>query len=60
MPTTIPMSTGNGWFSESSKEIAMLIMMKTVPAGQDPRIVIACIRACIWARVEGWPFSLLK
>jgi hypothetical protein len=37
----------------------MLIVMKHVPAAQDSRMVIAWIRACIWARVEGRPFSQL-
>lgn len=27
----------------------MLILMRTVPSGQDSHIVLACIRACIWA-----------
>ncbi|WP_436825755.1 hypothetical protein [Variovorax sp. DT-64] len=38
----------------------MLIVMRTVPRTQDARLVIACIRACIWAAVEGRPFCLLR
>jgi hypothetical protein len=38
----------------------MLIPIKTVPVAQDPHIVLACIRACIWAGVEGWPYCVLK
>jgi len=38
----------------------MLIRMKTVPQSQDPQVVIECIRACIWASIEGWPFCRLK
>ena len=38
----------------------MLIKMTTVPQGQDPQIVVAWIRACIWAGIEGWPFCTLK
>jgi hypothetical protein len=37
----------------------MLIPMKAIPVGPDPRIVIAWIRACIWADVEGRPFCRL-
>lgn len=37
----------------------MLITMRKVPQVQDPHIVIACIRACVWAHVEGRPFSHL-
>jgi hypothetical protein len=47
-------SAGKAWGN------AMLIMMKSIPLAQDPRIVIACIRACIWADVEGRPFCTLK
>lgn len=38
----------------------MLIKMTTVPQGQDPHVVVAWIRACIWAGIEGWPFCRLK
>jgi hypothetical protein len=38
----------------------MLIMIKTIPTVQDPRITIACIRACIWATIEGWPYCVLR
>lgn len=38
----------------------MLITMKSLPPAQDPRIVVACIRACVWASIEGWPFCPLK
>jgi hypothetical protein len=38
----------------------MLILMKSVPPAQDARIVIACIRACVWAEVEGRPFCMLR
>lgn len=37
----------------------MVIRIKTVPPAQDPRFVVACIRACIWASVEGRPFCPL-
>lgn len=37
----------------------MLIALQSVPLTQDPRFVIACIRACVWAGVEGRPFCLL-
>ena len=37
----------------------MLIVMKTLPRAQDSRVVIAWIRACIWAGVEGRPFCVL-
>jgi hypothetical protein len=38
----------------------MFIAMQQLPAAQDPHIVLACLRACVWARIEGWPFCLLK
>jgi len=38
----------------------MFIIMRRLPEGQDQHIVIACIRACIWAGVEGRPFCALK
>ena len=38
----------------------MLIAMHHLPPAQDQHIVIACLRACVWARIEGWPFCLLK
>jgi hypothetical protein len=38
----------------------MLIVMTSIPSAQDPRIVIACIRACVWAGVEGRPFCMLR
>ncbi|HYP71878.1 MAG TPA: hypothetical protein VEP93_13405, partial [Variovorax sp.] len=44
----------------SRTEAMMLIKMTTVPQGQDPHVVVAWIRACIWAGVEGWPFCRLK
>ncbi len=37
----------------------MLIVMKTLPRAKDSRVVIACIRACVWASVEGRPFCAL-
>jgi hypothetical protein len=37
----------------------MLITMRSVPLAQDSRIVIACIRACIWASIEDRPFCVL-
>lgn len=41
-------------------EAVMLIKMTTAPQGQDPHVVIAWIRACIWAGIEGWPFCPLE
>ena len=38
----------------------MFIAMRTVPRAQDARLVIACIRACVWAAVEGRPFCPLR
>jgi hypothetical protein len=38
----------------------MLIRLTAVPPATDPRIVIACIRACVWADVEGRPFCVLR
>jgi hypothetical protein len=38
----------------------MFIVMRTVPPVQDTRLVIACIRACVWAAVEGRPFCPLR
>ena len=38
----------------------MFIVMKKLPSAQDPRIVIACIRACVWADVEGRPFCMMR
>jgi len=38
----------------------MVVMVNRLPLAQDPRIVIECIRACVWARIEGWPFSPLS
>ena len=38
----------------------MLIMIDTVPSVQDRRVAIACIRACVWATIEGWPFCVLN
>jgi hypothetical protein len=38
----------------------MLIRMTTVPQVQDPHLVVAWIRASIWANIEGWPFCKLK
>lgn len=37
----------------------MYIVMKSVPRMQDQRVVIAWIRACIWAEIEGWPYCTL-
>jgi hypothetical protein len=37
----------------------MLITMRSVPLAQDSRIVIACIRACVWASIEDRPFCVL-
>ena len=37
----------------------MLIKMTTVPQAQDPQIVVAWIRACIWAGMTGiWSGSI--
>ena len=38
----------------------MVIAVRQVPSTQDPRFVVACIRACVWAEVEGRPFCRLK
>lgn len=38
----------------------MLIIVKSVPPTQDSRVVIACIRACVWAGIEGRPFCTLR
>ena len=38
----------------------MLIRLTSVPPDTDPRIVIAWIRACVWADVEGRPFCILR
>ncbi|WP_258187257.1 hypothetical protein [Variovorax sp. WS11] len=38
----------------------MFIVMRTVPPVQDTRLVIACIRACVWAAIEGRPFCPLR
>ncbi|VTU34244.1 MULTISPECIES: hypothetical protein [unclassified Variovorax] len=38
----------------------MRIPIRTVPPTQDPGIVIECIRACVWATVEGRPFCALR
>jgi hypothetical protein len=38
----------------------MTIPMNAIPSGPDPRIVVAWIRACIWAGVEGRPFCPLQ
>ena len=37
----------------------MLITLRSLPLAQDSRIVIACIRACIWASLEDRPFCVL-
>jgi hypothetical protein len=37
----------------------MFILLKHVPPVLDPRVAIACIRACVWAKVEGRPFCPL-
>ncbi len=37
----------------------MLIRLTCVPQATDSRIVIAWIRACVWADVEGRPFCVL-
>jgi hypothetical protein len=36
----------------------MLITLHSVPAACRPDIVVACLRACVWARVEGRPFCI--
>jgi hypothetical protein len=38
----------------------MLVSIRSVPAGEDSRIVIECIRACVWARIEGRRFCPLR
>jgi hypothetical protein len=38
----------------------MFIYMRHLPAMPDRHICIACIRACIWARVEGRPYCELE
>jgi len=38
----------------------MLVSIRRVPAGEDPRIVIECIRACVWARIEGRRFCPMR
>jgi hypothetical protein len=38
----------------------MLIPMKTSPRREVPAVVVAWIRACIWAGIEGWPYCKLK
>jgi hypothetical protein len=38
----------------------MLVPIRNVPTGEDPRIVIECIRACVWATVEGRTFCPLR
>ncbi|WP_256856689.1 hypothetical protein [Variovorax sp. KK3] len=38
----------------------MFIVMKTVPCAPDAHLAIACIRACVWAVVEGRPFCPLR
>lgn len=37
----------------------MFIRLAAVPAAPDRRLIIAWIRACIWADVEGRPFCRL-
>jgi len=37
----------------------MLISLMSLPLEQDPRVVVACIRACVWARIEERPFCFL-
>ena len=38
----------------------MLIIIKTIPSMPDPRITVACIRACIWATIEGRPYCVMR
>ena len=38
----------------------MLIRLTAIPLAPDSRIVIAWIRACVWADVEGRPFCPLR
>jgi hypothetical protein len=37
----------------------MLILVKSAPREIRRDIVVACLRACVWARVEGRPFCLV-
>lgn len=37
----------------------MLIRLQSVPVSPDQHMIIAWIRACIWAGVEGRPFCRL-
>ena len=45
-------------FHNVSYGMVMLITLRSVPLAQDSRIVIACIRACIWASLEDRPFCV--
>ena len=38
----------------------MLIVLKSAPQVPDRSIIVACIRACVWASVEGRPFCVLR
>ena len=46
--------------SAPARGIIMLIFLKRVPLAIRRDIVVACLRACIWARVEGRPFCLIQ
>jgi hypothetical protein len=37
----------------------VLIALQSMPLAQDSRVVIAYIRACVWAEIEERPFCLL-
>ena len=53
-------SPGAKTSADQISEAVMLIMIKTIPNTPDPRITVACIRACIWAGIEGWPYCVLR
>ena len=38
----------------------MFIRLSAVPPAPDPRLIVAWIRACVWAEAEGRPFSRLR
>jgi hypothetical protein len=42
------------------KRVAMLVSVNSVRKGPNPCIIICCIRACVWATIEGRPFCVLK
>jgi hypothetical protein len=38
----------------------MLVCVSRAPKVPDPCVIICCIRACVWATIEGRPFCVLK